>query len=70
MKCPHCKAEMHHLDRGICPKCGKYCGCSKNPTTMGDYCRAHRPKVRAGTKVDKDDMIDFVRKIYKPKAKN
>lgn len=34
---------MHFLNHGVCPSCHKFCGCSKNPTTMGDYCDYHRP---------------------------
>ena len=44
MKCPHCGARMDYLDHGKCSQCFKYCGCSFSPTSMSDYCEAHRPK--------------------------
>lgn len=42
MKCPNCKEKMGMLAHGKCEKCGKYCGCSFDPTSKNDYCNYHR----------------------------
>jgi hypothetical protein len=41
--CPTCRAVMDYMDHGFCSDCKKYCGCSFSPTSMSDYCHAHRP---------------------------
>ena len=40
MRCLNCGDLLVH---GYCERCKKYCGCSFDPTSLNDYCEAHRP---------------------------
>ncbi len=48
--CPHCSKDMGAYSHGCCQHCRKMCGCSFNPTSLSDFCRAHHPDAPTDTK--------------------